>query len=437
MVRRIRFVTFGCKVNQYETQVLRERARAGGYRESDGEAELIVVNTCTVTGRGGEKARRAVRRLARENPGARILVTGCYAASDRATVRTLPRVAGVYGPAEREDLLERLGPGPRGAFIERRVLGFRGHTRAFVKIQDGCPLRCSYCIIPAVRPRPASKHPDTVVREVRALVEAGHREVILTGIHLGAYGGDRPVSRGEGALAELVRRILDETDLPRLRLSSLEVHEADGPLLELLAGRPRLAPHLHLPLQSGSPRILRRMRRRYDPEEFRERVGAIRKAIPDVALSTDVIVGFPGETEEDFAATLRMMRECRFMRTHVFPFSPRPGTPAADLPRPVPGPEIRRRAAECAREGRVLARAFALGLAGRTARPLLESRRVRGFLTGLTGRYVRVFLEGPDAWMNRILPVRLEAPVAGGLRARPEPGSVPAPAAAGAAGGER
>jgi threonylcarbamoyladenosine tRNA methylthiotransferase MtaB len=399
--RRARFVTFGCKVNQYDTQVIRERAVAAGYEPTDGSADTIVVNTCTVTERGGAQARKAVRRLARENPGARIVVTGCYAESDPDLVADLPNVTAVLGNERKTEIFA--GPGTAAApFIEERVTRFAGQTRAFVKVEDGCHLRCAFCIVPSVRPAVASKRPETVVAEVRDLLDAGHREVVLTGVHLGAYG--RP---DRDALVRLLERLLADTEVPRLRLSSIEVNEVTPRLLALLAAEPRVAPHLHLPLQSGSAEVLRRMRRRYDPGRFLDTIARAREAVADAALTTDVIAGFPGETEENFEETLAVMRAAGFMKTHVFPFSLRRGTPAAKMDGRVPSREIRRRVGAAEAEGRGLARDFASGLIGRTAGVLFESRRLHGLLTGFSERYVRVFAEGADDLMNRIVPVRL------------------------------
>jgi len=416
--RRARFVTFGCKVNQYDTQVLREQAAAGGWVETDGDADLIVVNTCTVTEHGGAAARKAVRRLARENPDAEILVTGCYAVSDPDAVAGLPGVTDVLGNDERGRLLGRLGPdaGDR-PFIERTVTGFRDHTRAFLKIQDGCHLRCAYCIIPAVRPDATSKKPETVVREVGDLVAGGFREVVVTGVHVGAYGREGPGPRPQNALALLLRRVLDETEVPRLRLSSVESFEVTDELLRLFVDEARLAPHFHVPLQSGSAEVLARMRRRYRAKGFLRTVVRIRDAIPDAAITTDVIVGFPGETVADFEATLDVLRRSRIMKTHVFPFSPRRGTPAATMEDRVPPAELRRRVAACDEEGKLLARAYAAGRIGTEATALVESRRRGGLLTGFTGRYLRVWFPGGDERMGEMVRVRITGLREGGVTA--------------------
>jgi threonylcarbamoyladenosine tRNA methylthiotransferase MtaB len=416
--RRARFVTFGCKVNQYDTQVLREHAAAGGWEETDGDADLIVVNTCTVTEHGGAEARKAVRRLARANPDARIVVTGCYAVSDPDAVADLPNVEDVVGNDDKDRLLATLsGRAADTPFIENTVTGFRDHTRAFLKIQDGCYLRCTYCIIPEVRPAVTSKRPETVVREVNDLVAEGFREVVVTGVHVGAYGRGAPGAGRRDALAALLARILDETEIERVRLSSIESFEVTDELIGVYAASPRMAPHLHVPLQSGSARVLRDMRRRYNPAGFLKTVGRLRAALPGVALTTDAIVGFPGETEADFGETLAVLREARIMKTHVFPFSPRRGTPAAERNDPVPSAEIRRRVAVCDEEGRRLAEDFAASRIGTEATVLAETRRLSGKLTGFTGRYLRAYFEGGDDCMGEMVTVRITGLRSGGVTA--------------------
>jgi len=415
--RRARFVTFGCKVNQYDTQVLRERALAGGYAEVEEDADLIVVNTCTVTEHGGALARKAVRRLARENPDARIYVTGCYAVSDPEASADLPNVVAVVGNDDKTELLGLLGEPSDRPFIEETVTELADHTRAFLKVQDGCHLHCTYCIIPAVRPAVTSKRADTVVEEVRRMALAGRREVVLTGVHLGAWGRDLDEPDPRNALTRLVARILDESDVERVRLSSIEANEVTPAMVSLFAANRRLAPHFHLPLQAGNANVLARMRRRYNPSGFLRAVAMIRDAIPDAALTTDVIVGFPGETDDDFGETLEMMREAAFMKTHVFPYSKRSGTPAATMDGQVHSREIRERAARADTLGDELARSFAAGRVGTIAGALIESRRIEGRLTGFTGRYLRVELDGDEQLMNCIVTVRITGLTSGGVSA--------------------
>ena len=339
----LKTVTLGCKVNQYETELVREGLTRIGYRDTDGDepADLCLVNTCTVTHEGDAKSRQAIRRLAKDNPDARIIVMGCYATRAPDELERLPGVAEVLtDKREIPDWLMRLGvvDPPTG------ISGFRGHHRAFLKVQDGCLLRCSYCIIPHVRPHVASREPQHIEDEVLRLIGRGYREFVLTGIHLGHYGVER--NRGQSKdewlrLSHLVRRLVGLPGDFRLRLSSIEATETTRELIAVMAEFPdKVAPHLHVCLQSGSDAVLRRMRRRWSSRMFLDRCELVRRSLDVPALTTDVIVGFPGETDADFEATLRICRQAGFAKIHIFPFSPRKGTPAAGMPDQVP-PEIK------------------------------------------------------------------------------------------------
>ncbi len=339
--RTCRLVTLGCKVNQYETQYAREMLELNGYREAaDGEpADLCLVNTCTVTHEADAKGRQAIRRLAHDNPGAAIVVMGCFATRDPQTVARLPGVTKVITDKERlAESLREFGVTAVPAAITR----FDGHQRAFVKVQDGCQLNCSYCIIPHVRPVLRSRPPEDIVAEVRGLVEHGCQEIVLTGVHLGHYGIDlsrgRPMDRWR-RLWHLLEQLAGLKGDFRIRLSSLEAAEVRDDLVRVLAGHPRICPHLHLSLQSGSDRILSAMKRRYRRAGFLERCRRLRAALDEPAFTTDVIIGFPGETEADFADTCSLVREAGFCKLHIFSFSPRLGTPAAALPG-APPPQI-------------------------------------------------------------------------------------------------
>ncbi len=374
----LRTVTLGCKVNQYETEYVRQGLLGAGYRDAarDQPSDLCIVNTCTVTAEGDAKSRQAIRRLARRNPDARIVVMGCYATRAPDEIARLPGVAEIVtDKRELPDLLGRFGV----VDVPTGISGFGGRHRAYVKVQDGCLLRCSFCIIPYVRPNMESRPAEHIVEEVRRLVEGGYREIVLTGIHLGHYGVDRnrglPKSRWT-RLSHLVARL---TELPgnfRLRLSSIEATEVTRELIDVMALHgEKVAPHLHISMQSGSDAVLRRMRRRWGSRRFVDRCTLVGEALDQPALTTDIIVGFPGETEADFDATCQAAREVGFSKIHIFPFSPRRGTPAADMPDQVP-PEVKKQ--RC----------------GRLAR-LEESLRQRYF-RGLLGKQLRVLIEGPS-----------------------------------------
>lgn len=425
-MRSVRFVTFGCKANQYDTQVLREALARRGFVQSGEAAELVVINTCTVTAEAGRKARRLVRRIHREEPGARICLTGCLAEVEKEALRELPGVEWVLEGSEARRpgrLLEALGETEPGEGEESGVppgiSAFWGHRRAFLKVQDGCDQSCSFCIIPSVRGKSRSRPAEELGLELERLVRAGHPEVVLCGIHVGHWGRERGETLG-GLLARLVGvevRGEEGEPLPwRVRLSSIEATEVDEGLLAVMAEHPdRVAPHLHLPLQSGDDAVLRGMNRWYGAAEYLAAVDRIRSRLDDPGLSADVILGFPGEDEAAFENTARTVEAAGITRLHVFPYSPRPGTAAADLLGSAPPERVRewkgRLAELSARQGA----AFGRRLAGRieTVVPSADG-------TALTGRYLRARLdlrEWPDP-LPGLAPARLEAieEVGGGVR---------------------
>ncbi len=339
MGAKLRVATLGCKVNQYETELVRQGLQRIGYSDCGEQdaADVCIVNTCTVTNEGDAKSRQLVRRLARENPDARIVVMGCYATRAPQEVAKLPGVTEVVtDKRELPDLMSRFGV----IDVPTGLSGFSGRQRAYVKVQDGCMLRCSYCIIPHVRPQLSSRPLQQIVEEVARLVEAGHREVVLTGIHLGHYGVDWNRHQPKQhwiRLAHLLRDLCRISDDFRIRLSSIEATEVTRELIDTMAEfSNQIVPHLHLCLQSGSDSVLRRMRRRWGTRMFLDRCQLLRESLDDPAITTDVIVGFPGETETEFRQTLETCTAAGFSKIHAFPFSPRRGTPAADMPDQVP-----------------------------------------------------------------------------------------------------
>lgn len=414
---RIGFLTHGCKVNQYETAAVREAAMDAGAADATtgGRRDVWVVNTCTVTARADQKGRQAIRRLHRRDPEARIVVTGCGVDAAREAYARLPGVAALVGNAGKAALPAVLGLAT--AAPADRISRFPDHVRAFLKIEDGCHLRCTYCIIPAVRGAPVSKAPADVVREAAGLA-AHHAEIVLTGIHLGGWGRDLAPRLH---LADLLPRLARVPGLRRLRLSSLEVQEVTPGLMDVLAAGTPCAPHLHLPLQSGSDPILRAMRRGYRAAHVRRTVDALRAAVPGLGLSTDVIVGFPGETEADARATEALARACGIHRIHRFPYSPRPGTPAAALGDPVPAAAKAERAARLAEvEAETLA-AHTRGLLGREVEVLVESPDPAAPADGVgyTGCYVHAVVTGAGAAVGRLVRARVTATTPTGVRAVP------------------
>jgi threonylcarbamoyladenosine tRNA methylthiotransferase MtaB len=419
--RTCRLVTMGCKVNQYETQLVKEALEQGGLREAGPHepADLCVVNTCTVTSEADSKARQIIRQLAKQQPGAQTVVFGCYAAREPETLARLPGVIAVVGDnRELPDVLGRFGVAHWPTGISR----FDGHRRAFVKVQDGCILNCTYCIIPQVRPGLRSRNPHEIAEEVRRLVDRGYREIILTGIHLGHFGVEATRGRSGKApyrLWHLIRELNRISGKWRLRLSSLEAAEVGPDFLAAISDCERLCPHFHLCLQSGSDEVLGRMKRRYRIRRFLEKLDDIRQRMPEPALSTDVIVGFPGETEADFAETLSACRTAGFMKIHVFPFSPRRGTPAAELSGQVRADEKKERCARLAELERQLACRYHQSLSGKPLSVLVEARPASraGYVLGTACRYVPVEFPGSVGEVGELIDVTADSPQGGVVNA--------------------
>ena len=396
-----RLVTLGCKVNQYETQLVRETLLANGYREAAGDeaVDLCVVNTCTVTAAGDKKGRQLIRRLAKDNPRTRTVVMGCYATRDPAAVAKLPNVAEVV-PDKRElpDVFDRLGLTNRPTGIS----AFDGRHRAFVKVQDGCILKCTYCIIPQVRPGLRTRPAAEIAEEVRRLVANGYREIVLSGIHVGHYGVESTRGRSGKAPFRLWHLFRELDRIPgdwRMRLSSIEAAEIHGDFLKAAADCEKLCPQFHPSMQSGSDAVLSRMRRRYRIGRFLEKLDAVRDALGEVAFTTDVIVGFPGETDAEFEETLAACRAAGYVKVHVFPFSARRGTPAATMPDQVPAAVKKERVARFGACERDLARDFYRTRIGRPTEVLVEQPASErpGFVRGTDRFFCPVELPGDYA----------------------------------------
>jgi threonylcarbamoyladenosine tRNA methylthiotransferase MtaB len=450
--RLFRFITFGCKVNQCDSAGLARELTLRGWRAAAPgmSPDLVLVNTCTVTKRADQQARQAVRRLTREHPGLPIWVTGCYAQRAPEEVAALPGVQAIFGNQEKvrlahflSNIQDRLGvealspspwrgegggggetwpipnrdltePGPRrwvGTFSASPpfhpwpVHPVPGHTRAWLKIQEGCSHRCGYCIVPQVRGPRRSLEPAAVLAAFKELAGLGYREVVLTGVDLGQYGLDHDPA---GSLAALVRR-LRKQDWPfRVRFSSLEPMMVTAPLLDEVAAWRNFCPHFHLPLQSGAAPVLAAMGRPYGPGEFRDLVREITQRFPETGLGLDVLAGFPGESAADFAATRSLVDGLPVTYLHVFPYSPRPGTPTADLP-PLPGNVVQERARILRELGQAKKTQFLDSQLGQVREVLVEGPAAqKGWLQGLSDHYLRVTFPGPLTWHNRLVKVRLQ-----------------------------
>jgi threonylcarbamoyladenosine tRNA methylthiotransferase MtaB len=432
---KVAFTTLGCKLNQYDTTELQALLEARGFRTVpfDEQAELYVINTCTVTARADYSDRQAIRRAIARNPEALVVVTGCYAQTNPDAVAAIPGVdlvLGVHDKYALPDLLaglrKRVQPRVRvsDVFQPRAMPAIPlrrfapGYTRAFVKVQDGCQHRCSFCIVPFARGGSRSQPLDIVVAQVEQLVAAGYGEVVLTGVDLGHYGWDL-IPRL--SLAGLVRRLLDVRGLGRLRLSSILPAYFTPELIETIAGEPRVCRHLHVPLQAGTDRVLRAMRRPYNVRLYRLLIERLADALPDLGLGTDVITGFPGETAEEFAGTEALVTALPFTYLHVFSYSDRRGTEAARLETPrVPPEEVHRRTARLRRLGATKQAGFRRAHVGRVVEVLvLEHRNRDRALVGLTGNYLEVAFEGLDALMRGFARVRVVDPGGEQLRGAP------------------
>jgi threonylcarbamoyladenosine tRNA methylthiotransferase MtaB len=400
--------TLGCKVNQYDTGVMLESFVRAGYRVVPfGEkSDVVLINTCTVTGTGDNKSLKTIRHCARVNPDAAIVVAGCLAQRDAQTVAQIPGVRVVLGTQAREQAVTLLEQALRedslilavktlahAPFEESKIDAIDGHTRAVLKIQEGCENRCTYCVIPQVRGPVRSRTLASIRSEIERLCSAGFLEIVLTGIHLNSYGKDTGASLAQAAAAAL------EAAKPfgaRIRLGSLEPTVHDEALAQTLRAYDNFCPQFHLALQSGSDSVLARMRRRYNTQQYERSVRAFRNAFENCAVTTDIIAGFPGETKAEFEQTLAFIRQIGFARIHVFPYSQRSGTPAAQMPDQVPVSIRQQRAGVMIEAGRETAQAYLNAMLGKR-QTLLVEREIDGMGVGYTETYLRCVKQGAKA----------------------------------------
>ncbi len=424
---QVRLESIGCRLNIGEIEVMARGLAAAGHRVvgSGDPAELCILNTCTVTAIASRKSRQLIRQIKRANPSAAIIVTGCdaeMAPSDMAEIG-VDLVVGnedkdrLLELAEAAGLLETIPAEPDDQVLFAPADATR--TRAFLKVQDGCDNRCAFCVITVARGAGRSVPVDAVLKEVNDLRHLGYREVVLSGVHLGSYGHDLGDLRG---LQHLIERILADTDVERLRLSSLEPWDLDAWFFDTFADS-RLLPHLHLPLQSGCDETLKRMARRTSRAEFSELVTEARRAVPDVAISSDIIVGFPGETDEEFEQSISLVEELAFSRLHIFRYSRREGTAAAKMAQLVPGPIAQERSRRMHTLAADLEHRFNSKLVGRTANVLWETAEDHGDVlrwSGLTPNYVRVTTTTPpnEDLLNVVTPTEIVEVVPGGVVGR-------------------
>ncbi|MFJ8514438.1 tRNA (N(6)-L-threonylcarbamoyladenosine(37)-C(2))-methylthiotransferase MtaB [Lysinibacillus xylanilyticus] len=421
----VSFHTLGCKVNHYETEAIWQLFKEEGYdrTEFDRQADVYVINTCTVTNTGDKKSRQVIRRAIRQNPDAVICVTGCYAQTSPAEIMAIPGVDIVVGTQDRTKLLgyidqyltERQPINAVRNIMKNRVYeeldvpAFTDRTRASLKIQEGCNNFCTFCIIPWARGLMRSRDPQEVLSQAQQLVDAGYLEIVLTGIHTGGYGQDLK----DYNLAQLLRDLeANVKGLKRLRISSIEASQLTDEVIEVLRESKIVVNHLHIPIQSGSDTVLKRMRRKYTMEFFGERLTKLHEALPDLAVTSDVIVGFPGETEEEFMETYNFIRDHKFSELHVFPFSPRTGTPAARMEDQIDENIKNERVHRLIALNDQLAKEYSSRFEDQVLEVIPEEfvhdeSGEAGLLTGYTDNYLKVVFEGPESLIGQLVKVKI------------------------------
>ncbi|KGG81360.1 30S ribosomal protein S12 methylthiotransferase [Caloranaerobacter azorensis H53214] len=420
-MKTVAFYTLGCKVNQYETEAMAELFKKEGYNVVDAEdkADIYVINTCTVTNLGDRKSRQFIRRAKRKNRKAIIAVVGCYVQVSPDEVFEIEDVDLVIGTNDKNkivELCEEVKEKHKRIKIVEDIMKVRefeempineveGKTRAFVKIQEGCNQYCSYCIIPYARGPVRSRKLQNIIKEVEKLSKSGFKEIVLTGIHVASYGKDL----GDIRLIDVIEVIHDIEGIERIRLSSLEPTIITEEFMDRLIKLPKVCNHFHLSLQSGSNTVLKRMNRKYTTEEYLSIVKLIRKYMSDVGLTTDIIVGFPGETDEEFEETYNFVKEIGFSRIHVFKYSPREGTPAAKFKNQVDGKIKAERSRKLIELGEELNKVFNRRFIGKIMNVLFEEkvRGATGLMEGYTTNYIRVMAKGDISIEGEILPVKM------------------------------
>ncbi|WP_040948363.1 tRNA (N(6)-L-threonylcarbamoyladenosine(37)-C(2))-methylthiotransferase MtaB [Gorillibacterium massiliense] len=433
----VAFQTLGCKVNFYETEGIWQLFKNEGYRQVDFEsaADVYVINTCTVTNTGDRKSRQVIRRAVRRNPDAIVAVTGCYAQTAPAEVAAIPGVDIVIGTQDRDKIMPLVRQYQQERqpinvvrnimktreFEELNVPGFADRTRGFLKIQEGCNNFCTFCIIPWSRGLLRSRKPESVMQQARQLVDAGYQEIVLTGIHTGGYGEDLDNYR----LAQLLQELDSIDGLQRIRISSIEASQITDDVLDVLRSSNKMCRHFHVPLQAGDNDVLKRMRRKYTTEEFGEKIEKIHAIFPDVAITTDVIVGFPGETEEMFENGYRFMERMEFSEMHVFPYSQRTGTPAARMEEQVDEDVKNRRVEQAIKLSERMQLAYAEKFVGQVLDVIPEGRWKEDgtgeLIHGYTDNYLNLVFPGSEDLRGKLVRVKVEkagVPASQGVMAR-------------------
>ena len=418
-MKRIASYALGCKVNQYESEAIAELFAEKGYEVVSVEdmADIYVINTCTVTNFGDKKSRQLIRKVKRQNPQAVVAVVGCYAQTAPEEMKAVEGVNLVIGTKDKGkivELVEQYHPEEgvcsyvtdimhERVFEPLEIKKLANRTRAYLKIQDGCSQFCSYCIIPYARGPIRSREPEDVLAEVRRLADNGFREVVLAGIHVASYGKDLKTT----SLLDIIRQVHAVEGIDRIRFSSIEPNVVTEEFAAAMAELPKVCDHFHLSLQSGCDKTLKEMNRKYDTAKYRQAVALLKKYLPDVAVTTDIIVGFPGETEEDFRLSADFAREMGFSKIHVFPYSPKRGTPAAERKDQLPNSVKQERSHALIAVGEELAESFLRAHAGKEMPVLFERAVEEGVYEGHTTNYMKVHAKSGKDLSNQIVPVRI------------------------------
>ncbi|MBA4368183.1 MAG: tRNA (N(6)-L-threonylcarbamoyladenosine(37)-C(2))-methylthiotransferase MtaB [Desulfobacterium sp.] len=423
---KYKIITLGCKVNQFESDAISQFLKESEWLpiQTDEAVDIIIINTCTVTQKASMQSRQAIRHAIRSNPDARIVVTGCYAQKSAEELKQIKGIHDIIGSALKhripQALLSTAGKqrpdSPlviipdinREQIFKQTMVGISGNrTRPFLKIQDGCNSYCTYCIVPYTRGRSRSMPADDILQKIELFSSAGYKEVVLTGIHLGCYGKDFPT--GRNSLYKLLKMIDDRSSIERVRLSSIEPHELTADIIKLVASSTRLCNHFHIPLQSGDDTILKKMRRPYTGEQFSSLISLIYQKIPEASIGVDILIGFPGENQSAFKNTYDLVQELPISYLHVFPYSARQGTPAAQYPNPVSQPTIKERCQKMRELGIQKKNLFLQKSIGRIVDVLVEETRDKktSLLKGMTSNYITVLFEGPNSLKKKIIKTKI------------------------------
>lgn len=410
-MKTVKFFTLGCKVNQYETQAIREQFIRAGFQELEDShpADIYLINTCTVTHRADSESLNLMRRAKRENPKARIIVMGCLTELDENKIKKINGINLIVKNKDKNRIMEMFDKKKSQPITHHSQLitYFQGHTRAFLKIQDGCDNFCSYCKVPLVRGKSRSRDLGQIIKEANTLVENGFKEIVLCGICLGAYGKDL---EPRISLVNVIEELEKISGLLRIRLSSIEAGDVCDELIDKMAKSKKLCQHLHIPIQSGDDEILKKMNRRYTRTDYLNLINKIKKKIPQIAITTDILVGFPGETEENFQNTVSLIKEILPLRSHIFPYSPREGTPAFNFSSQINPKIIKQRTAQLKAVTQDCSLKYYQQFLNKNMDVLIEGRckEDMNFWQGHTDNYIKVLIKSKQRLKNKILVVKLK-----------------------------